>query len=362
MGCTVAGTGKALPELVVTNDDLSQVVETNDEWITERTGIRNRHVALEETSTDLAADAGRAALADADMAPEDVDLLICMTITPDAVVPSQACLVKARLGLERAVAFDLNAACAGCVYGIDVAADMMEASALADLPEAAGLRLARGNRIRRALVIGVDRLSRITDWTDRSTCVLFGDGAGAVVLEWNAEAPGILSSFLENTDDPTLALACDQLRDLSTFPFGTIGQEKAGAIMSASVEEVAEELSHPHHPFISMQGQKIFKWASKAMADAVRAACERADVPLADVALIVPHQANERIIRFAAKKLGLPTDRFQVSIQDVGNTSASSVLMALADAYQTGRVRPGDKVVLVGFGGGLTLGAILFQA
>lgn len=362
MGCKITGMGKALPEKIVTNDDLAQIVDTSDEWISERTGIRSRHIALTETSTDLAAEAGWYALVSAGVNPTDVDLLICMTITPDTVVPSEACLVRARLGCRNAVAFDLNAACAGCIYGLETAASMMESSALADLAKDAGVRMAHGNRIQRALVIGVDRLSRITDWTDRSTCVLFGDGAGAVVLEWDAAAPGILGSYLQNTDDLTLALACDQERDLSTFPFGAIRQEEAGAIMQTSMEEAIEELSRPHHPFITMQGQKIFKWASKAMACAVRTVCERAGVPLEDVALIVPHQANERIIRFAAKKLDFPVERMQVSIQDVGNTSASSVLMALADAYQAGRIQPGDNVVLVGFGGGLTLGAILYQA
>ncbi len=362
MGCKITGTGKALPEKVVTNDDLSHIVDTSDEWIVERTGIRNRHIACAETSTDLAAAAGRAALDASGHADDQIDLLICMTITPDSVVPSQACLVKARLGLSNAIAFDLNAACAGCVYGIEVAARMIGASATVGLPGAAALHLPSGNPIRRALVIGVDRLSRITDWTDRSTCVLFGDGAGAVVLEWDADAPGILSGYLQNTDDDTLALVCDQERDLTTFPFGAITQENAGAIMARSVAEPAEELDREHRPFISMQGQKIFKWASKAMAEAVRIACERADVRLDEVSLIVPHQANERIIRFAAKKLKLPLELFQISIQDVGNTSASSALMALADAYAAGRINEGDKVVVAGFGGGLTLGAILYVA
>lgn len=362
MGCTLTGSGKALPQLAVTNDDLAKIVDTSDEWIVERTGIHERHIAVEETSTDLAALAGKRAMDAAGLQPDEVDLLICMTITPDSVVPSEACLVKARLGLERAVAFDLNAACAGCVYGMEVAASMMEASALSRLGASYPLRISQGNAIKHALVIGVDRLSRITDWTDRTTCVLFGDGAGAVVLSWDDEAPGILSSFLENTDDPTLALACDQLRDLSTFPFADISQDDVCQIMAASLDEALPELERPRRASISMQGQKIFKWASKAMADAVMKACERADVPLDEVSLIVPHQANERIIRFSAKKLKFPVERMQISIGSVGNTSASSVLMALADAYAEGRIEGGDKVVLVGFGGGLTLGSLLFVA
>lgn len=362
MGCKITGSGKALPSMTVTNDDLSKIVETSDEWIVERTGIRERRIAVQETATDLASEAGAAALRRAGVEPAEIDLIICMTITPDAVIPSEACLVRARLGLVNAVAFDLNAACAGCVYGIDVAASMIEASALADLPEAGTLKIQHGNRIRKALVVGVDRLSHIVDWTDRATCVLFGDGAGAVVLEWSEEEAGILSGFLENIDDTTLSLACDQVRDLSTLPFGNITQDDVGAIMQASLDAPVEELARGHHHFISMQGQKVFKWASKAMADAVQEVCERANVALEDVALIVPHQANERIIRFSAKKLKLPMERFQLSIAGVGNTSASSALMALADAFEEGRIKPGDNVVMVGFGAGLTLGAVLFQA
>ena len=269
-----------------------------------------------------------------------------MTITPDAVIPSQACLVKARLGLSRAVAFDLNAACTGCIYGIEVASSMLEASA-ADAARAsrrAG-RTTR-NRMRRALVVGVDVLSRIVDWSDRATCVLFGDGAGAVVLEWDDDAPGVMASVLENTDDEDLLLSCGNLHAASGSPFSGPGGEKP----------------KPVDPYIRMQGQRVFKFASASMASAIEEVVARAGVVLDDVSLIVAHQANERIIRYAAKKIGRPLDLFQVSIAEVGNTSASSVLMALCDAWLAGRVAPGDKVVLVGFGGGLCAGAVLFEA
>ena len=217
-----------------------------------------------------------------------------------------------------------------------------------------------GNAMRRALVVGAERLSRITDWTDRATCVLFGDGAGAVVLEWDESAPGILASFLKNTDDDTLCLTVDANHDMSTFPFGeNVGNVGVGEIMDIETDEggFAE-----HAAFIRMHGQRVFKFATAAIVEAARAVCERAGVSMDEVSCIVPHQANDRIIRFAAKKLGVPYERWQVSIAEAGNTSASSVLMALSDAYDEGRIQPGDKVMCVGFGGGLTSGALLFEA
>lgn len=400
MGCTVIGCGKAVPAREVSNDDLSRLVDTTDEWIVERTGIRTRRVSTTETATDLAVAASRAALgllaagsieaagwASGSASPvagacdptetlQSINLLICMTISPDATVPSQAALVRSALGLSNAVAFDLNAACTGCVYGMTVAESMMAASNLA----AGG----RGNRIRRALVVGVERLSRITDWTDRTTCILFGDGAGAVVLEWSDEKPGILSSFLKNTDDNEFSLARRNLFDYSTFPFphgsdkekgagdadgegdaGDAGGEGGPVGKTAADGEKAggsHDIEATFSPFIVMNGQQVFKFATYAMVEAIETVLERAQTDIGDVACIVPHQANERIIRYAAKKLGTPIDLFQVSIASTANTSAASALMALADAYLAGRINEGDKVVVAGFGGGLTSGAVLFEA
>lgn len=357
MGCKIVGYGKALPELVVSNDDLAEIVETSDEWIVERTGIHNRRIAIKETTTDLGSQAAQAALENAGIAADEIDLLICMTITPDTAVPSQAALIRARVGAKNAVAFDLNAACSGCVYGIDVASTMIEASMFAQ-DNKAGIH--KRNPMRRALVVGAERLSRITDWTDRGTCVLFGDGSGAVVLEWEEGAAGILASFLENTDDETLCLTADTQHDLSTFPFADdVTQPCAGEIMCVADEDgnVA-----PHSPFILMNGQRVFKFATAAIVEAAKEVCARADIAVEDVDCIIPHQANDRIIRFAAKKLGVPYERWQVSIGETGNTSASSVLMALADAHDSGRIKPGDTVMCVGFGGGLTAGALLFVA
>lgn len=362
MGCKISGSAKALPDFTVTNDDLAQIVDTSDEWIVERTGIHERRIAREESCTDLGAQACEGALEMAGVAPTDIDLLICMTISGDVIVPSQAALLKARLGLENAIAFDLNAACSGCIYGIEVASSMIEASVLSasDTPAKT-----RRNSLRRALVVGAERLSRITDWQDRSTCVLFGDGAGAVVLEWDEDAPGILSSFLKNTDDDTLCLTVDAAYEMDPFPFGSgYDPRSANQVMGVPLcDGEGNPLGFPKATrTIRMNGQRVFKFATSAIVEAARTVCEQAHVELDEVACIIPHQANDRIIRYAAKKLKVPYERWQVSIGQVGNTSASSVLMALADAYRMGRINAKDKVLLVGFGGGLTSGALLFEA
>lgn len=357
MGCKIAGHGKALPELVVSNDEMADIVDTSDEWIVERTGIHNRRIAVDETTTSLGVTAARNALADAGYTADDIDLIVCMTISADAVVPSQAALIKMQLGAGNAVAFDLNAACTGCIYGMDVASTMIEASVASEGGSGIGHRR---NRMRRALVVGAERLSRITDWTDRATCVLFGDGAGAVVLEWDDDAPGILASVLKNTDDEALCLTVDANHDLRTFPFGEgVRMESLSEVMDIRNDDGE---FWPQLPYIRMHGQRVFKFATAAIVEAGCEVCERAGISLEDIACVIPHQANDRIIRFAAKKLGVPYERWQVSIGQTGNTSASSVLMALHDAYENGRIQPGDYVMCVGFGGGLTSGALVFEA
>lgn len=352
MGCVIAGCGKAAPSLRVSNDDLAKIVETDDEWIVSRTGIRARRIATTQSSTDLAAAAALRAMGASEtgapgmestgwnsspLRPEDIDLVICMTITPDALIPNQASLVKARLGLSSAIAFDLNAACSGCVFGLVTAERMMTASALAG---------AGHNAIRRALVIGVERLSRIVDWGDRSTCVLFGDGAGAVLLEWDDAKAGIIASHLTSIDDANLTLKCAN-SNLRVPPFD-------GA--------TDEALNMFGDGFIGMEGQPVFKFATAALAEAVELVCREGNVDLDEVSCIIPHQANERIIKYAAKKMGMPLERFQVSTAEQGNTSAASALMALTDAYAEGRITPGHKTVMAAFGGGLSAGAVLFEA
>lgn len=368
MGSTIIGCGKSLPKLEVANDDLKALVDTNDEWISTRTGIRTRHVAVEETATDLAEAAARQALGlveggwcEGAVDPSTIDLVIFATITPDVVVPSAAGLMRRRLGLEHAIAFDLNAACTGFVYGLTVAECMMAGSA-AGAPGATGR-----NPIRRALVVGAERLTRVTNWSDRNTCVLFGDGAGAAVLEWDEERPGIMSSFITNADDDTNALTCSFAFDAPT-PFTGEGvdatRSEDATLPRIDAELDIAELVDAGEPrqVLRMDGPKVFKFAAEAMTVAVHEALDRAGLTLDDVACIVPHQANERIIKYAAKKLGRPMDFFQLSIDHTGNTSAASLPMALCDAYASGRIARGDKVVLVAFGGGFTSGAVLIEA
>lgn len=368
VGSAIVGCGKAVPSLSVANDELGKLVETNDEWIVSRTGIKNRRIAVNETTTDLGEGAARAALGwtpgghcERRFEAEEIDLVICASATPDVVVPSQAAMIRRRLGLKNAISYDVNAACTGFIYGLTIAETMMAASA----PATAGA--AGRNPIRRALVVGAERLTRITNWADRNTCVLFGDGAGAAVLEWDETRPGIMSSFVTNADDTTNALTCSLAFD-TAVPFSTEGAT-AEAVDDASLSRIDAELgvselvsSGEPRQAIRMDGQRVFKFAAEAMTVAVHEALQRANVSLDDVACIVPHQANERIIKYAAKKLGRPMDFFQLSIAHTGNTSAASLPMALCDAYAGGRIKRGDKVVLVAFGGGFTSGAVLLEA
>lgn len=365
MGCAIIGCGKALPALDVKNDELTALVDTSDEWISKRTGIKSRKVALDETNTDLAEAASRQALGWADggyherrIAPEEIDLVVFATVTPDTLVPSNAALLRRRLGLSNAACFDLNAACSGFVYALTVAENMIAASATAK----------NRTNIVRVLVVSAERPSRITNWADRNTCVLLGDGAGAVVIEYDPDRPGILSSFIANEDDIHNALTCPMPLD-TVPPFDAQGVNLAAATnvdkSHASIDEeldIIESLAagDPRN-VLRMNGQQVFKFSAHAMKQAVGEVCSRADVPLSDVALIVPHQANERIIDFAARRMDVPKEIFNLTIQHRGNSSAASVPSSLADAYEEGHIRKGDKVILVAFGGGFTLGAILYE-
>lgn len=336
MGIAITGSGKALPSFEVENSVLETMVDTDNEWIVSRTGIESRHVATHESGVDLACAAAREALgwADGGWCPlrvdsESVDLLIIATITPDALVPSMGSLIKKELGLENAVAFDINAACTGFIYGLLIAQSMILSS----------IELPQNNRMRRALVIGVERMSRITDWTDRGTCILFGDGAGAAVVEHDPNAAGILGVYVKNYDDDEEVLACGM--SFNAIPF-------------ADDSDAA-----PQH--ILMQGQKVFKFAANAVADSLTHVLEQTGIALDDIKCVVPHQANKRIIKYAASKLGLPMERFQISMQDTGNVSAASIPMALTDQFLAGDLKAGDKIALVGFGGGLTAGAAVIE-
>lgn len=366
MGTKIIGLGKALPKLEVTNDELDTIVDASDDWVYPRTGIHSRHIAVEESTIDLARNAALAALgkpiADAEgwcesqIDPTSIDLVICGTLTPDTLMPSTAGALRRELGLENAVAFDMNAACCGFIYGVSVADGMLAASC--SLP---GGR----QKMTRALVVGADRTTRILNWEDRGSCILFGDGAGAAVLEWDENEPGILSTFLRNVDDTKNSLACTN-SFVAPVPFTKDGisldakgdPDPSLASMSAILGFSADQLDSLVH----MSGQAVFKFASKALCTAIEVVLENAGLTMDDIALIVPHQANERIIRYAAKRLGLCMEMFQVCMENTGNTSAASVPIALVDAYAQGKIHKGDKIIAVGFGGGLTYGGLLFEA
>lgn len=367
MGCAIIGCGKALPALEVANDDLTALVDTSDEWITTRTGIKTRRICVDETNVDLAERAARSALGwdagdynERRVEPEEIDLVVFSTATPDVMVPTCAALLRRRLGLVNAVAFDMNAACTGFIYALGIAESMMAASA-AGAPGAQGR-----NPIRRALVVGGERLTRITNWEDRNTCVLFGDGAGAAVVEWDPERAGILSTYMRNDDDTDNALTCPTAFD-APQPFDANGVNVDAPVDPGLARIDAElgvteavEAGRPRQT-LYMHGQKVFKFAVEAMMHAVDEVLDRAGLTIDDIAFIVPHQANERIIKYAAKRMKLPLERFQISIAHRGNSSSACIPMTLSDAYEAGSIKRGDKVILVGFGGGFTSGAVLFE-
>ncbi len=321
----ILGTGSYAPARVLTNDELSTVVETSDEWIRTRTGIRERRIAGEtELTSDLAVEAARAALADAKLTPTDVDLVIVATVTPDSPMPATACLVQHKLGIRSDVpCFDVNAACTGFIYALDVASAMLSSG-----------------RYRCALVIGAEKLSSVVDWRDRTTCVLFGDGAGAVVLG-ASEKPdvGILGIKLGASGENAALLA------IGSTPSDPLFQS------SATMER----------RYLQMKGKEIFKLAVRAMDESARDILEQHKLRADQIALVIPHQANLRIIDAISQYLELPMERFFVNVDRYGNTSAASIPLALDEARRAGRIRAGDISLLVAFGAGLTYGSALIR-
>ena len=322
----IAGTGSYLPSRLLTNDDLSKMVDTSDEWIYPRTGIRSRHIAAEgETTSQMAAEAGRRALSAAGVAPEDVELLVLATITPDSPLPATACHVQTKLGLSNATCFDVTAACSGFLYALDVARQFVMAGT-----------------VRTALVVGAEKMSAITDWTDRTTCILFGDGAGAAVVRRAAEGSenGILAS--ETGTDGSLA------------PLLFI--EAGGSSLPTSAETLAARKG-----FVRMDGHTIFKHAVRNMAAVALKAVEDAGLTPADIDWIVPHQANIRIIQAVAKSLDAPMEKVVSTIETTGNTTAASIPVALDAAVRDGRIKPGQNVLFAAFGAGLTWAAAVVR-
>ncbi len=317
----ITGWGMAVPEPVLTNDDLSKIVETNDQWIRERTGIRERRIArASDFPSTLAVDASFKALEVAGLAPSELDLIICSTSTPEYLFPATACLIQDQLGATKAGAFDLLAACSGFIFGLNMAAQSI-----------------RSGSIKNALVIGTETLSRFVNWQDRSTCILFGDGAGAFVLQARETPGGVLSAVMHSDGSGG---------DLLTLP--------AGGSRYPATEATVREGRH----YIYMDGNEVFRFATKVMAQATEEVLKSAKLNKEDINWIVPHQANIRIINAAARGLKLPMERFVVNLDRYGNTSTASIPIATVEAVQKGMIKPGDKLVFVGFGAGLTWGAL----
>lgn len=315
----IVGWGMAVPDRVMTNHEISRLVDTTDDWIVQRTGIKERRIAGEkETTTTLATLAAERALEVADVLPETVDMVLVATATPEFAFPATACLVQDAIGAENAAAFDVSAACTGFITALGIASDAI-----------------RSGRIRTAVVIGAETLSKVTNWQDRGTCILFGDGAGAFVLQ-GSDNPGGIMSYLMHSDGSGADLLA--LRSL--------GSERPTGLPAA--------LDHT----ITMNGREVFRFATRVVAAVTREAAAAAGFAMADLSLIIPHQANRRILDAVTRGLELPDDKVYVNLDKYGNTSAASIPIATCEAVAAGRVRPNDRVVFVGFGGGLTWGAI----
>lgn len=323
----ILGTGSYAPEKTLTNDDLSKIVDTSDEWIFTRTGIRERRVAgADDTTSSMAAEAARRALADAGVTANEVDLIIVATCTPDVPMPATACFVQKLLGVPyHAACFDLNAACSGFLYALDNAWAMLQSG-----------------RYRHALVIGAEKLSTVLDWKDRTTCVLFGDAAGAVVLGPSRGDSRIIGTKLYAEGAHTRLLCIPD-----------------GGSNSGPIDVGATAPRTPRT--IAMKGREIFKIAVREMEEAAREILEQHRIPASDISCVIPHQANLRIIDAIAQYLELPLDRFFINLDRYGNTSAASIPLALDEARRSGRVRPGDTTLFVAFGAGLTYGSALVR-
>lgn len=316
----ITGWGKCMPPNVLSNHDLEQLVDTSDEWITTRTGIKERRISHVETS-DMAAIAGLRALAAAGKEPEDVDLLLVATCTPDSLIPSTASLVQKKIGAFNCAAMDLNAACSGFVYGLVVGANMI-----------------RSGTNQTVLLVGAEKLHYVMDFTDRTTCVLFGDGAGAVVLEPTDEPHGLLAS--------DLGLDGSVYHILEVPVDGTKGDRGA---------------PDPSKSGVSMEGQEVFRRAVTKMSESALISLDKAGVGLEEVDLLIPHQANVRIIDATARRLGLDESKVYVNIHSYGNTSAATIPVALTEALEEGRISPGDTIVFAAFGGGLSWGSAVYK-
>lgn len=324
-GAKIIGTGSYAPGRILTNHDLEQMVDTSDEWIKTRTGMEERHIAAEtETTSDMAAAAARNAMENAGITADALDLIVVGTLSPDRPFPNTACFVQKKIGAVNAACFSLEAACSGFLYGLQCAAGMIQSGA-----------------IQRALVIGAEKITMFVDWTDRNTCVLFGDGAGAAIIErTEPELNGYLGCTLGADGTYT---------ELLTVP--------AGGSETPTTTKTIESGDN----FIKMEGREVFKLAVNAMVNAANTALDQAGVKAEDIRWLVPHQANTRIIQAVGKKLGMPNENVFINVEKYGNTSAATIPIALDEINRSGVVEPGDLVLAVAFGGGLTWGATLLR-
>ena len=321
----ITGTGSSLPVKTLTNEDFTKIVDTSDEWITTRTGIKVRHVASEdETTATLSAEASKKALSDADLDPEDVELIIVATITPEMVFPSTACFVQDMIGAKNAWAFDLAAACSGFVYGLSIVQQFINTG-----------------RYKNALVIGAETLTRITNYEDKASCVLFGDGAGAVIVERSQGGPlGIMYSTSASDGSAWASLKCEAYG--SRYPVG-------------------KPLDDPKKVLMDINGREVYQLAIRRIVEIVNDCLDHCNLGTDDIKMYIPHQMNARIIESVAKRLKLPADRVFINIAKYGNTSAASIPIALDECCREGKIKSGDIVLLVAFGGGLTWGANVVQ-
>ncbi len=313
MGVKIVSTGSYVPDRVLTNFDLEKMVDTSDQWITTRTGIKERRISEGETTSDMAAEAAARAI-EGKTSPEDIELIVVATATPDAFFPSTACKVQSKLGNRGAAAFDISAACTGFIYGLYIVDSIM-----------------RSKGIKRALLIGAERFSKILNWQDRTTCILFGDGAGAVLIEQSDEE-GILG-----------------------FDLGADGSY--GELLVAP--SVGSNEKPPH--YLRMKGNEVFKVAVRTMVESAQKVLEKTGISPDEIALLVPHQANVRIIKAVAERLKIPEDKVFINLNRYGNTSAASIPIALDEAVKSGKVKKGDKVLMVAFGGGFTWGSCIVE-
>lgn len=320
----ITGWGMSVPDQVMTNDDIAKMVDTTDEWIVSRTGIHERRIAnSDQTTASLASEAALRALEVANLHPGDLDMIIVSTSSPEYIFPATACVVQDRIGAVNAYAFDLLAACTGFVYGINLASQAI-----------------KSNGANNILVIGSETLTRLVNWKDRNTCILFGDGAGAFVMQASEEPGGVLSAVLRSDGSGA---------NLLSVPGG-------GSPHPASMQTLYDGLH-----YIQMNGREVFRFATRVMVDATHETVETAHMTMDDIHLLIPHQANQRIIEAAARGLNYPMEQVMVNLDRYGNTSTASIPIATVEALEQGRLNPGDNTVMVAFGGGLTWGAALIQ-